>query len=1022
MRLKKLLFLLLILLISVLLIGCSQGSRKTVVTYVADDNVVAIIDFIDDEPQVEIPDVPEKAGYTGAWEEYELTLGNVTVNAVYTPIEYTVTFIADDVTVGADSYTVEDKEITEPEVPEKAGYTGIWEEYELTLGNVTVNAVYTPIEYTVTFMADGVTVGADSYTVEDKEITEPDVPEKAGYTGVWEEYELTLGNVTVNTVYTPIEYTVTFIADDVTVGADSYTVEDKEITEPEVPEKAGYTGAWEEYELTLGNVTVNAVYTPIEYTVTFIADDVTVGADSYTVEDKEITEPEVPEKAGYTGIWEEYELTLGNVTVNAVYTPKQYTVTTESNSNMGEVTPSNVYDYNSSVTITAKPYLGYKFVGWYSGEDFLTSDLQYTFTVPFYDCVFRAEFAVKEEMENFIFTADFNTCQITGVKDVSVLQINVPDYITGIECGAFIDCQSVIEIKLPLTQHLGYYFGTTSSFENNLYVPYSLQTVIINDIGQQSIPYHAFSGCEYLVDIVIPQNITSIDYGAFFGCTSLADIVIPNGVQNINSQAFYNCSGLTNIVIPDSVTSIGDDVFSGCSSLTSIIIPDGVTSIGYGVFSGCSSLTSIIIPDGVTSIGYGVFSGCSSLTEIVIPNSVRNIGDSAFSGCSSLTSINIPDGIRGIGEAVFFGCSSLTEIVIPDSVRIIGNYAFSGCSSLTSIILPNSIRNIGEKTFYNCSGLTNIVIPDSVTSIGDSAFSECSSLTDIVIPDGITSIGNSVFSGCSSLTRIVIPDGITSIGNSVFSGCSSLTRIVIPDGITSIGNSIFSGCSSLTEIVIPDSVTSIGYWAFYHCSNLMNIVIPDGVISIGDTAFSECSSLTEIVIPDSVTSIGNDVFSGCSSLTSIIIPDGVTSIGKSAFSGCSSLTKIVIPDGITSIGNSTFSDCSNLTDIVIPDGVTSIGEYAFWSCSNLKSIVLPDSIIRIEDSVFFGCDNLTSYYYKGTVEQWNAISVGNNNFYFAAATIYYYIENETDIPDDGGNYWHFADDGVTPVIWTKETI
>ena len=85
MRFKKLLLLLLILLISVLLIGCSQGSRKTVVTYVADDNVVAIIDFIDDEPQTEIPEVPEKAGYTGVWEEYELTLGNVTVNAVYTP-------------------------------------------------------------------------------------------------------------------------------------------------------------------------------------------------------------------------------------------------------------------------------------------------------------------------------------------------------------------------------------------------------------------------------------------------------------------------------------------------------------------------------------------------------------------------------------------------------------------------------------------------------------------------------------------------------------------------------------------------------------------------------------------------------------------------------------------------------------------------------------------------------------------------------------------------------------------------
>ena len=60
-------------------------------------------------------------------------------------------------------------------------------------------------EYVVTFMADGATVGTATYTVEDKEIEEPAVPEKAGYTGVWETYELTIGDKIVNAVYTLIE-------------------------------------------------------------------------------------------------------------------------------------------------------------------------------------------------------------------------------------------------------------------------------------------------------------------------------------------------------------------------------------------------------------------------------------------------------------------------------------------------------------------------------------------------------------------------------------------------------------------------------------------------------------------------------------------------------------------------------------------------------------------------------------------------------------------------------------------------
>ena len=69
-----------------------------------------------------------------------------------------------------------------------------------------------------------------------------------------------------------IEYTVTFVADSETVATETYTVEDQEITVPEVPAKEGYTGKWEAYELTTGNITVNAEYEAIEYTYTLVID------------------------------------------------------------------------------------------------------------------------------------------------------------------------------------------------------------------------------------------------------------------------------------------------------------------------------------------------------------------------------------------------------------------------------------------------------------------------------------------------------------------------------------------------------------------------------------------------------------------------------------------------------------------------------------------------------------------------------------------------------------------------------
>ena len=207
---------------------------------------------------------------------------DMTLYAKWQAVKYTVTFKADGKQVcEALTYTVENKQITEPAVPEKIGYSGAWEEYELNCENIVVNAVYTVIPYTVTFKADGEQVGEVlTYTVENKQITEPAVPEKDGFIGEWEEYELNCENIVVNAVYTAV-YTVTFKAEGVQVGEIlTYTLKNKQITEPAVPEKAGYNGAWEEYELNGGNKVINAEYTAktdIAYTVEHyqqnIADD-----------------------------------------------------------------------------------------------------------------------------------------------------------------------------------------------------------------------------------------------------------------------------------------------------------------------------------------------------------------------------------------------------------------------------------------------------------------------------------------------------------------------------------------------------------------------------------------------------------------------------------------------------------------------------------------------------------------------------------------------------------------------------
>ena len=115
------------------------------ITFVADGKTVAEVSYCSDEAEyIAAPDVPQKDYYDGRWELYTPDMTETqTVRAVYTPKTYTVIFVADNEIVSEQYYTVESKTITEPQVPQKDGYTGVWESYELNFTNIRVKAKYT---------------------------------------------------------------------------------------------------------------------------------------------------------------------------------------------------------------------------------------------------------------------------------------------------------------------------------------------------------------------------------------------------------------------------------------------------------------------------------------------------------------------------------------------------------------------------------------------------------------------------------------------------------------------------------------------------------------------------------------------------------------------------------------------------------------------------------------------------------------------------------------------------------------
>ena len=234
------------------------------------------------------------------------------------------------------------------------------------------------------------------------------------------------------------------------------------------------------------------------------------------------------------------------------------------------------------------------------------------------------------------------------------------------------------------------------------------------------------------------------------------EYVVREGTEVICDGAFSGCESLQSITIPNSVTSIGDEAFSWCTSLQSITIPNSVKSIGNGAFSGCDSLQSVTIPNSVTSIGDEAFRWCNSLQSVTIPNSVTSIGDKAFSLCKSLQSITIPNSVTKIGDGAFSRCNICFFICKStyfqnDDVCLFNKdktAIVSRIKDCVNYIIPNSVTKIGDGAFYCCDSLQSITIPNSVTSIGDYAFYWCKSLQSITIPNSVTSIGDGAFSGC----------------------------------------------------------------------------------------------------------------------------------------------------------------------------------------------------------------------------------------------------------------------------------
>ncbi|MDE6302939.1 MAG: leucine-rich repeat protein, partial [Clostridia bacterium] len=490
-------------------------------------------------------------------------------------------------------------------------------------------------------------------------------------------------------------------------------------------------------------------------------------------------------------------------------------------------TPSNMGEHSFTavdniVHLTAKPYLGYEFLGWYELSDeyeaTLLSDKQdFEFNGIGHSGTIRSKWDIAPDMKDFVFTSDFDKCVITGVAEREKPSYTIPNYVTAIGENAFQYCVEFSQIDIPDS---------------------------VTEIGD-----YAFANIA-LKSITIGKGLERLgDYALGYGGISSISVSEQNAKFSVYENVLYNKNKTQFVYVPSEL-----EVFK---------VADGITQIKDFEFSNediHGSLNTdhypylfqhIELPDSVTEIGYCAFGECASLKSINLGGGITTIGPLAFDGCRFLESISIGAANEGsyqgltIHRYAFLDCNNIKTIRIDKDVEVIFNNAFtllnpidlyiSDISSWCTFDAENSLMRDVEHLYIKDELTTRLQIPDSVEKIAYNAFSGCLWMTELIIPDSVTEIGIQAFDNCNNLTDVSIGSGIKKIDHNAFRHnlidtydlhIKNLTNWCLADILSNpieYAENVYFDGQIIQDLVIPNEVTAIGRNAFYGLNSLVSL-------------------------------------------------------------------------------------------------------------------------------------------------------------------------------------------------------
>lgn len=499
----------------------------------------------------------------------------------------------------------------------------------------------------------------------------------------------------------------------------------------------------------------------------------------------------------------------------------------------------------------------------------------------------------------------------------------------------------------------------------------------------------------------IKEGTTEIREGAFSGCEDLEILLVPETVKTAGKNFLSDCKSLE-MVASESRTLFAEETYGAAADVEILTKGKEFTDFGWenGILYGSTAdgWTLLNVPTDyaenikiwkkTTAFYKNAMKNCKLPNGFVLQDdlAIQKIGDSCFENCESSMYVN------------FTGCTNLTEI---------GDNAFRNCVNIQKFIFEDSVKKIGKGAFYNCTIMEEITAP-GVVEIGDEAFYGCGSLMETDIFTSVEVLGDSAFYGCTNLTEVVLPETLSSMGESCFENCTILKRVVIDGTINGISRYCFYGCRTLSEVVFQDSlaksssIKGIGVRAFGNCTSLerLDLSAQSGLEVMGARTFEGCVNLTNIKLPENLQQIPDYCFEGCDALSIVQLGgDAVVELGDRVFGEKDELPQF-LHIWVKKEMLSQYQDAYQpVLDPVYGEGTTETllgeinekqeyirgilfenteeGRVLVKASEELSGeYVLPEDTVRVADDAFAGCDKLTGF---ATADGTNVV-LGNRCF------------------------------------------